>query len=165
MKNDKPVRKGACAFVRGHLVSLAEGSLAGAALARAEDHLASCPECASLARRFAEAWKDPALMPDSRPSPALLAGIIGMIESGRMRRPGPAGVFAIIRRSRKPAAVAALFLGGIFAGYEMGRGKKTVPPPESVWAGQWLDSFESIPPGSIADFYIQRPGSGKESRQ
>ncbi len=165
MKTDKPGRNGACAFIRRHLISVVEEDLSGAVLSRVKDHLTSCPECAWLVQRFSEAWEGPALPPDLRPSPAFLFGLIEMIETGEKPRSGRMGALAIARQFLRPAIIAAIFLGGIFAGYEMGRRDRTFSPPELFWAGQWLDSFESIPPGSIADFYVKRQNSQNSMRE
>lgn len=162
MKRDKPSRNGACAFIRSHLISVAEGGLSGAALSRVKDHLASCTKCVSLVQRFSEAWENPALLPDTRPSPAFLPGLIERIEAGEKSQPGRRSVLAIAWRALKPAAIAVVLLGGIFAGHEMGQRGETVSPPPAPFSGQWLDSFENIPPGSIADFYVKRQNPMKE---
>lgn len=58
--------------------------------------------------------------------------------------------------------MAALFLGGIFAGHELGKRDRPILPPEAAFSGQVLESFENIPPGSVADFYVSRQNSEKE---
>jgi hypothetical protein len=85
-----------------------------------------------------------------------------MIEADERSLPSRPGVFSIAWRFLKPAAVAAIFLGGIVAGHEMGKRDKTVIPPEAPFADKLLNSFESIPPGSIADFYVNRQIPMKE---
>ncbi|MCX6559264.1 MAG: hypothetical protein NTZ26_01995 [Candidatus Aminicenantes bacterium] len=162
MKKEKPIRNGACAFIRSHLISVVGGEAPGAAFSRIKDHLDACPECASIVRRFSEAWKDPVCPPEAWPSPAFLPGLIERIEAGEVSRLGRPGVFAIARRVLRPAAVAAIFLAGIFAGHEMGRGNNTSPPPEASYAEGLFDSFQSIPSGSVAGFYVNLQKSTKE---
>jgi len=162
MKKDKLGADGACVFIRSHLISIAEKDLTGAAFSSIQDHLDSCPECASLVQQFTRAWENPAPLADTQPSPAFFPRLIERIEAEEELRSGRRGVLAIAWRVLKPAALAAIFLGGIFAGHEMGKRDKTVPPPAASFAYQLLDSLESIPPGSVADFYVNRQNSKKE---
>ncbi len=165
MKRDKAGRDGQCAFVRSRLISVAEGSLPDAERAALEGHLVSCPECASLVRLFSGAWANPAAPRGPEPSPGFLAGLIGRIEAEEDRCSVRPGVLALVRKALRPAAVAALFAAGIFAGHEMARKPAAASPPEAAFADRLLQSFENIPPGSAADFYVSRPVSGKEGRQ
>lgn len=162
MNNDKSGGNKACAFIRGHLISVVEDHAAGTAPRDIRDHLDSCPDCASLVLRFSRAWEDPALPADAKPAPSFFPGLVERIEAGEKPRPGRPGVLAVAWRILRPAAVAAIFLGGIFAGHELGRGERTIPPPEAAFSGRLLESFESIPPGSAADFYVNRQYSEKE---
>lgn len=162
MKKDKPGKNHACAFIRSHLISIAEGGISGAAFPGVKDHLDSCPECASFVRQFSEAWECPRQPDDARPSPAFFPGIVEMIEAEEKSLPGRPSVLAIAWRVLKPAAVAAIFLGGIFAGHELGKREKTALPPGTPFADRLLDSFESIPPGSVADFYVKHQNPMKE---
>ncbi len=162
MKKDKRGGNGACAFIRSHLISIAEKDIAGAAFPGVQDHLDSCPECASLVRQFSKAWGDPAPLEDAQPSPSFYPRIIERIGAEEKPQPGKRGTLAVAWRILRPVAVAAIFLGGIFAGHELGKRDKTIPLPEAAFAGQLLESFESIPPGSVADFYVSRQNSEKE---
>jgi hypothetical protein len=65
-------------------------------------------------------------------------------------------------RILRPVALAAVFLGGILIGHEMGKAGKELPPPEETSAGQLLESFDNITPGSVADFLVSRQSSKKE---
>ena len=162
MKKDKSGKSKACAFIRSHLIYLAEKDITGVEFPGVQDHLDSCPECASLIRQFVEAWENPAPYADTRPSPSFFPRLIERIEAEEELRPGQRGVLAIAWRVLRPAALAAIFLGGIFAGHELGKGDETIPPPEAAFAAQLLESFESIPPGSVADFYVNRQNSKRE---
>jgi hypothetical protein len=162
MRIDKSGTRRACAFIRSHLISIAEKDITGAAFPGVQDHLNSCPECASLIRQFAEAWENPALSPDTQPSPSFFPRLIERIEAGEELWPGQRGVLAIAWRVLRPAALAVIFLGGIFAGHELGKRDETIPPPEATFAAQLLENFESIPPGSVADFYVNRQNSKRE---
>lgn len=156
-------RNRACAFIRSHLISIAEKNFAGAALAGVQDHLDSCPECASLVQQFSRAWENPAPPEDTQPSPTFFPRLLERIEAEEELRHGRRGVLAIAWRVLRPAALAAIFLGGIFAGHELGRKDKTIPPPEASFAARLVESFEIIPRGSVADFYVNRQNSKKEN--
>ncbi|MGB8958373.1 MAG: hypothetical protein WCC00_05115 [Candidatus Aminicenantales bacterium] len=162
MKKDKRRGNGACAFIRSHLISIAEKDIAGAAFPGVQDHLDSCPECALLVRQFSRAWEDLARPEDAQPSPSFFPRIIERIEAEETARPGRRDALAIAWRILRPAAVAAIFLGGILAGHELGKTDKAIPPPEAAFAGQLLESFESIPQGSVADFFVSRQSPKKE---
>ena len=162
MRKDKPSSDSTCSFIRSHLITLAEKDFSGEAFSHVQDHLDSCPDCASLVRQFSKAWGDPAPPADAQPSPSFYPRIIARIEAEEKSPPGKRGRLAVAWRILRPVAVAAIFLGGIFAGHELGKGDKTIPLPEAAFAGQMLESFESIPPGSVADFYVNRQDSAKE---
>jgi len=162
MKKDKLGGDGACAFIRSHLISIAEKDVTGAAFSGIRDHLDSCPECTSLVQQFSKTWENPALPADSQPSPSFFPRLIERIEANEKPLPGRGGVLTIAWRVLRPVAIAAIFLGGIFAGHELGKRDITIPPPEAAFAGQLLESFESIPPSSVADFYVNRQNSKKE---
>ena len=162
MKKDKPGSDSACSFIRSHLIAIAEKDFSGEAFPGVQDHLDSCPECASLVQQFSRAWEDPAPPEDAQPSPSFFPRLIERIEAEEKPQPGKRGTLAIAWRILRPAAIAAIFLGGIFAGHELGKRDKMIPPSEAAFAGQLLESFKSIPPGSVADFYINRQNSKKE---
>lgn len=162
MKKDKPGRDSACSFIRNHLVVIAEKDVPGEAFPGVQDHLESCAECASLVQRFSIAWEDPAPQEDKTPSSFFFPRLIERIEAEERPRAGRQGAFAVAWRVLKPAAVAAIFLGGIFAGHELGKRDRSILPPEAAFSGQMLESFENIPPGSVADFYVSRQNSEKE---
>jgi hypothetical protein len=161
MKKDKPDKNHACAFIRSHLISIAEGGISWASFPGVKGHLDSCPGCASLVRQFSKAW-DGLEPEEAQPSPDFFPGIFEMIETDERSLPGRPGVFSIAWRFLKPAAVAAIFLGGIFAGHELGKRDRAILPPETAFSGQALKSFVNIPPGSVADFYVSRQNSEKE---
>jgi predicted anti-sigma-YlaC factor YlaD len=162
MKKDKPGRDSACSFIRSHLVAIAEKDVAGEAFPGVQDHLGSCPECASLVQQFSRAWEDPAPQEDTKSSPSFFPLLIERIEAEERSRSGRQGALAVAWRVLKPAAVAAIFLGGIFAGHELGKRDRAILPPETAFSGQALKSFVNIPPGSVADFYVSRQNSEKE---
>ena len=163
MKKGNSKRNRACDFIRSHIISVIEESDAGALSLDIQNHMDSCPECASLVQQFSRAWGNPVPPADTQPAPSFFPRLIERIEAEGELRPGQRGVLAIAWRVLRPAAVAAIFLGGIFAGYEMGKRNKTLPPPETIFADQLLDSFEIIPRGSVADFYVNRQNPKKEN--
>ncbi|MEN6311470.1 MAG: hypothetical protein ABFD80_08035 [Acidobacteriota bacterium] len=162
MKKNKPGRDGACSFIRNHLISIAEKDAAGAAFPDLQGHLDSCPECASLVRQFARAWENPAPPEDVQASPSFFPRLIERIEAEEKPRPGGRGALAAAWRILRPAAVAAVFLAGLFAGHELGKRDPAVPSSEVAFAGQVVESFDSIPPRSVADFYVAGQDSRKE---
>jgi hypothetical protein len=163
MKNYKPGRDDACSFIRSRLISIAEKDAEGAAFPDLQGHLDSCPECASLVRQFSIAWENPAPSEDAQPSPAFFPLLIERIEAEeRSSRTGRPVALVLAWRILRPAAVAAIFLGGIFAGHELVKRDETAPSSEVAFAGPLVESFESIPPGSVADFYVTRHDSKKE---
>ena len=162
MKKDKPGGDSACSFVRSRLVAIAEKDISGEAFPGVQEHLDSCPACTSLVHQFSRAWEDPSPLEDAQPTPSFFSGLVERIEAEKRSRPGRRGVFAVAWRALKPAAVAAIFLGGIFAGHELGKRDKMISLPEAAFAGRLLESFESIPPGSVADFYVNCQNSKKE---
>jgi len=162
MKKDMSGRDSACSFIRSHLIAIAEKDVPGPAFPGAQDHLDSCPECASLVQQFSRAWEDPAPPEDTEPSPFFFPRLIERIEAEKRTRASGRGALAIAWRVLKPAAVAAIFLSGIFAGHELGKRDRAILPPEAAFSGPLLESFENIPPGSVADFYIGRQNSMKE---
>jgi len=162
MKKDKSGKSRACAFIRSHLVSIAEKDTTGATFPGVQDHLDSCPECGSLVQQFSMAWENPAPLADAQPSPSFFPRLIERIEAEEELRPGQRGVLTIAWRVLRPVAAATVFLGGILAGYEMGKAGKTLPALKEPFADRLVDSFKNIPGGSVADFYVNRQNSTKE---
>ena len=162
MKKNKPGGNGGCAFIQSHLISIAERTVTNAAFSGVQDHLSSCPECASLVRQVSRAWENPAPAEDARPSPSFFPGLMARIEAGEKLRPGGRRALAMAWRILRPAAVAAIFLSAIFVGHEMGKAGKPLPSPNEPFADRLVDNFENIPRGSVADFYVNRQNSTKE---
>ena len=155
-------RNKACAFIRSHLISVIEENTAGALSPDIQKHMDSCLECAFLVKRFARGWESPAVPEDIQPTPSFFPDLIRRIEADEELSSGPKTLRTLAWRILRPAAVAALFLGGILAGYEMGKAGKPLSSPEESFAGRFVDSFENIPRGSVADFYVNRQNSTKE---
>ena len=65
-------------------------------------------------------------------------------------------------RFLRPVAVAALFAAAVFAGYEVGRTPAREVASEEAVSPVVLAVLESIPQGSVADFYVTHPVSEKE---
>ena len=162
MRKDKPSSDSACSFIRSHLVAISEIDVPGEAFPGVQNHLESCPECASLVQHFSRAWEDPAPQEDTKPSASFFPRLIERIEAEERPRAGRQGALALAWRVLKPAAVAAIFLGGIFAGHELGKRDRAILAPEAAFSGQVLESFENIPSGSVADFYVSRQNPEKE---
>jgi hypothetical protein len=162
MKKTASGRNKACAFIRSHLISVAEKGIKGAATPDVQNHLDSCPECAFLVQQFARAWSIPAVPEETQPTPSFFPGLIKRIEADEELRSGRKAILTLVWRVLRPAALAAVFLGGIFAGREMAKAGKILPPPEELAGGRLFDSFDNIPPASVADFYISRQSSKKE---
>ncbi len=162
MNKPRPDGGSGCARVRARLVSLAERRLPEAELRGMREHLEACPDCASLLRRFAEAWDDPAPPLEPRPSADFLPRLMARIEAEEASPSVRPGIAAIAWRVLRPAAAAALVLAGILAGHELGKTGAAAPRPEDAFTDHLLQSFESIPPLSPADFYVNGRRPGKE---
>jgi len=162
MKETATGKNGACASIRGHVLSIAENIEAGVLSPDIRKHLDACPECALLVQRFAQAWKSWARPEEAPAAPSLFPALLKRIEAheASLRSRGSLLPFAL--RILRPVALSAVFLGGILAGHEMGKAEKRLPPPEGISAGQILESFENIPPGSVADFLVSRQDLKKE---
>jgi len=145
------------------MISVIEESGAGALSPDIQNHMVSCPECASLVQQFSRAWENPAPPEDTQPSPTFFPQLLERIEAEKELRPGRRGVLVIAWRFLRPAALAAVFLGGIFAGHELGKRDKAIPSPETSFAAQLVESFEIIPRGSVADFYVNHQNPKKEN--
>jgi len=162
MKKNMSRRNKACAYIRDHLISVIEKNTEGALPPDILDHLNSCPECALLFQRFALVWESPGATEDIQPKPSFFPEIIRKIEADEELGARPKTIRALAGRILRPAAVATLFLGGILAGYELGKAGKPASPSEESVASLFADSFEDIPRGSVADFYVNRQNSSKE---
>jgi predicted anti-sigma-YlaC factor YlaD len=162
MKKVASDNKRACVFVQNHLIFVAEKEIEGATPLEIQNHLDSCPGCALLVQRFARAWKDMALQEETRPTPSFFPELIKRIEAYEELSPGRKGILAAAWRILGPVAAAAVFLGGIFAGNEMGKTEKVPAALEESFTGRFLDSIDSIPKGSVADFYVSHQNLEKE---
>jgi hypothetical protein len=153
--------KETCAIVAAHLVAIADGN----APPEVRRHLESCAGCARLARGFVRAWRDIAPPAEENVSPAFFPRLMERIAAdhdlaARREHGAPAAL-----RFLKPVAVAALFAAAIFAGYEVGRTPKREVAAEEAVSPVVLAVLESIPRGSVADFYVTHPISEKEEKQ
>ncbi len=162
MKKIATDRTGACAFVRSKLINIAEKEIEGAKLLDIQNHLDSCPECALIVQQFVKAWKSAAPQEEILPSAIFLPNLIKRIEAYEEQRSARKGILWAVQKILRPAALAALFLAGIFDGTEMGKEKKIAPASEESFTDQYLGGFEDFPPGSVADFYITYQNSRKE---
>ena len=162
MIKDKSGKSRACAFIQSHLLSVIEENAVGALSPDIQQHLDSCLECAFLVQQFARAWASPDTPEQIQPSPSFFPDLIRRIEAEEELSSGPKTFRTLAWRILRPAAVAAVFLGGIFVGYEMGQAGKPVPSLKAPFTDRVVDSFENIPRGSVADFYVNRQNSTKE---
>lgn len=103
-----------------------------------------------------------ALQEETRPTPSFFPELIKRIEAYEELSPGRKGILAAAWRILGPVAAAAVFLGGIFAGNEMGKTEKVPAALEESFTGRFLDSIDSIPKGSVADFYVSHQNLEKE---
>jgi len=125
-------------------------------------HLDVCPECALFVQRFAQAWKSWARSEEAPPAPSFFPALLKRVEAYESSQSPRGSILPIALRILRPVALGAVFLGGIMIGHEMGKAGKSLPPPEETSAGQLLESFDNIPPGSVADFLVSRQSSKKE---
>jgi len=162
MKKVASDNKRACAFIQSHLISIAEKEIEKVTPLEIRDHLDSCPGCALLVQRFARAWQNMALQEETRPTPSFFSNLIKRIEAYEELSSGRRGIVAAAWRILRPVAAAAVFLGGILAGNEMGKTEKVPAALEESFTGRFLDSIDSIPKGSVADFYVSHQNLEKE---
>jgi len=162
MKKVASDNKRACAFIQSHLISIAEKEIENVTPLEIRNHLDSCPACALLVQRFALAWKSMALQEETRPTPSFFPDLIKRIEAYEELSSGWKGLLAAAWRILGPVVAAAVFLGGIFAGNEIGKTEKVPITAEESFAGSFLDSIDSTPKGSVADFYVSHQNLEKE---
>jgi len=162
MKKSAPGRDKTCVFIRSHLISVIEDHAAGTSAPDIREHVVSCRECASLVKQFAQGWDSPAAPEDIQPKQSFFPDLIRRIEADEGLGSGAKTIRALAWRILRPTAAAALFLGGILAGNEMGKTGKPLTPPEDTIADRIVATFEDIPKGSVADFYINRQNSAQK---
>lgn len=151
----------ACDIILDNLIALAEGS-------SPEDvriHLESCPDCVLVAERFSRAWGNVGPAMAMEPSASLLLGVLQRIESDARLSSRLTRTFAAFWRRLRPVAAAATLLAGILAGYEMGKPASRGPAPKDSVSLLLLENVESIPKGSVADFYVGKKISEKEEHR
>lgn len=153
-------RKEACAVVAAHLVAIADGN----APPEARAHLESCEGCARLAREFVRAWRDIAPPVEENVSPGFFPGLLVRIAAARIPASSRARLAPAALRFLRPVAVAALFAGAVGAGYEVGRTPAREVASEDAVSPVVLAAMESIPRGSVADFYVAHPVSEEEEK-
>ena len=167
VSNNKEMRKRAfgekraCAIIAANLIAIAEGK----APTEVRLHLESCERCARLTQGFVRAWRDIAPPLEENVSPFFFPRLMERIAAHRDLPMGRKLGISVIRRFSRPVAVAALFAAGIFAGYQVGRIPMTEAAVQEAVSPVVLAVLESIPQGSVADFYIAYPILAKEEKQ
>lgn len=151
-------KKKTSAIIDDHLIAIAEKGMPQ----DVRIHLESCERCAFLVQRFVHAWQNIAPSVERVSSPSFLPQLMERIEAyDKLTMHRKNTIFAAWRILRLLAATAVL-LAGIFAGYEVGKISMTEVAPEKSVSLLVLDSLESIPRGSVADFYVSYQISEKE---
>lgn len=167
VSNNKAMRKRAfgeeraCAIIADNLIAIAEGN----APTEVRLHLESCERCARLTRGFIRAWRDIAPPMEENVSPSFFPRLMERIDAHRGHLLGRRLGISVVRRFLRPVAVAALFAAGVFAGYEVGRIPREEAAAQEAVSPVVLAALESIPRGSVADFYIAYPILDKEEKQ
>ncbi len=147
-----------CAIVAAHLVEIAEGN----APPEVRRHLESCEGCALLARGFVRAWRDIAPPGEESASPSFFPRLMERIVADRALAAGRESGLRTAWRFLKPVAAAAFFAGAVFAGFEIGRSPSKGAAAEAAVSPVVLAGLETIPSGTVADFYVAHPVSEKE---
>jgi hypothetical protein len=142
-----------------------EDAAAGAISPEVREHMVSCDPCASLVQRFSRGWESLTAPEPVRPGRDFLAGLIARIEADRGRSAAPKAAGRLLWRILRPVGVAALFLGAVLAGHELGQAGKPPSQPESEFVGPSVEIFEAVPEGSAAHFFINRRNGTKEGRE
>lgn len=149
-------RKKACHLVEKNLIDIAENHLDKETLQRVQEHLDGCDRCALLCQEFSIAWQNTAPQETPTLSPLFFSDLMKRVAAYDEKSSRWRDFFIPLRRFLRPAVTALLLMAGIFAGYELGNIVKNGPRPDDSLAGQIVGSFEDIPKGSLADFYIGR---------
>ncbi len=152
--------KKACVVVAAHLVEIADGN----APPEVRAHLESCEDCARLVREFVRAWRDLTPPVEETVSPGFFPGLMSRIAAAKAPAASREHRAPSAWRFLRPVAAAALFAAAVFAGYEVGRTPVRGVASEETVSPVVLAVLESIPQGSVADFYVTHPVSEKEEK-
>jgi len=157
-------RKKACHVVERNLVDLAENNLDKETHQKIQEHLEHCERCARLSRHFIGAWQDLSSPEELSLSQATLANLMKKVVASDEHPSRWPEVFISVRRFFRPAIASLLLLAGVLAGHELGKISRDRARPEDSFAARLLQSFEDIPQGSVADFYVGRQIVEKEKK-
>ena len=157
-------RKKACHVVDRNLVDLAENHLDKETRQEIQEHLEHCDRCARLSRDFIGAWQNLSSPEELNLSPATLANLMKKVAASDEHPFLSPEVLISVRRFFRPAIASVLLLAGLLAGYELGKISPNDARPEDPFVARLLGSFEDIPRGSVADFYVGRQTLEKEKK-
>lgn len=151
-------------MVERNLVDLAENNLDKETHQKIQEHLEHCERCARLFLDFARTWQNISSPEELTLSSVSLANLMKKVVAYDEHPSRWPEVRISIRRFFRPAVASLLLLAGVLAGHELGRISRDRARLDDSFAVRLLGSFEDIPPGSVADFYVGRQILEKEKK-
>lgn len=149
-------------MVERNLIAIAENHLEKEMSRKIQMHLELCERCALLCQSFTRAWQNLAPQEERTLSPSFFSNLMKTVAAYDEKPSRWKYMFVPVLRFLRPAVMTLLLLAGIFAGYELGNISQDGTRPDDSFAGRLLGSFEDIPKGSVADFYVGRQILEKE---
>jgi len=145
-----------CREVVNNLIDIVEENIPESQKKSIQNHLATCPPCSRLVKRYARAWKELSTVEKLIPSEKFWPGLFAKIEAYDKPLPLREKIITVLKNSLRPAAVSLIFLFGGFFGYHLGNFPHMEPtPPEMLYMEQYVQDFQEFPEGSVSDFYMQ----------
>jgi len=162
-----------CRSIRKRLSAYQDGELKSEEQARIKLHLQECPACGQQYVELERAWQSLGALPDIYPGPEFysklqqkMAEQSGRISWSRFR--------TLFRLAPVPAAAFALLLVGILTGTYLGNAlvggglrssenRQTTYTQEVTLAS--LRVFDAMPPGTLADGYVQMASHMEEGHR
>jgi hypothetical protein len=145
-----------CQEVVSNLIDIVENNIPESQKKTIKNHVASCPQCTRLVKRFACIWKEFSGAERSMPSEKFWPELLVKIEHYEKPLTLREKIIAGLIRSLRPATVSLIFLLGIFFGYQLGNiPHMETPRSEMSPMEQYVQDFQDFPDGSVSDFYMQ----------
>ncbi len=157
--------KKGCRLIERNLIGIAENDLENATFREIKGHLEHCQPCARLCRNFSQTWQNMSVRMEMSRSSVSLRSLMGKVAAYDEHPSRWPEVFISARRFFRPAVAFLLLLAGVLAGHELGRISRDRARLDYSFAVRLLGSFEDVPPGSVADFYVSRQSPQREKNE
>ncbi len=155
-----------CKKVANNLIDIIENNIPESQKKAIQDHLAICPQCNLLVKRFAHAWEELSTAEKWTPSERFWPALFAKIQAYEKPQPMWDKIFTGFRNSLRPATVSLILLLGIFFGYYLGnmpQGSMNKSESDSIdttrsemaYVDQYLQDFQDFPDGSVSDFFTK----------